>query len=113
MAISKLENNQTSYQRETLEGIATAFNMTIAEIEGLVQVPGRTIATVVRPTDLPPEWVNFTRRVMHLDRHAHLLFHTLLLFCEEHRRREEGPASPGHLPDGVGTPFGVGNLTTP
>jgi transcriptional regulator with XRE-family HTH domain len=113
MTISKLEQNETTnYQRDTLDAIATAFNMTGLEIEALVQVTGRSLATVVRPVELPLEWVSFTRRVMHLDRHAHILFQSLLLFCEEHRRREEIPPS-HHSSDGPLTPHPVGSLTQP
>ncbi len=97
MTLSKVELNKANYQHETLDAIAGAFNMTSVELEALVNP-----SSAPPRQELAPEWVAFTRRVMHLDRHAQSLFTSLLLFCEEHRRRDDAKPDGHHQADGGG-----------
>jgi len=82
MTISDIERNQSNYQKETLEALATVFGKTGAELEAMVMAPPPRLRRV-GDYDLAPEWVAFTRRVMRLTRLAQGAMNMTLLAFED------------------------------
>jgi len=71
MTISAIEHNPAhNYEKETLDALARAFGKTGAELEAMVTPPPKGHQRRASDSDLAPEWVAFTRRVMRLNRLA-------------------------------------------
>ncbi len=83
MTISQIERNESNYQKDTLDKLASAFKMKSgAELEALASLPP-TLTRRATDSDLAPEWIAFTRRVMRLNRQAQGALHVIVLTLEE------------------------------
>jgi transcriptional regulator with XRE-family HTH domain len=94
MTISAIERNESNYQKDTLDALALAFKMKSgAELEALASLsPSRTRRAT--DSDLAPEWIAFTRRVMRLNRQAQGALHVIVLAFED-----AGAVSPHDAPE--------------
>ena len=83
MTISDIERGTANYQKDTLELLAKAFDKSAAELEAMATAPLQVPHRRTTDSDLSPDWVAFTRRVMRLTRLAQGALQMTLLALEE------------------------------